>query len=1712
MTITVNPTITPTFAAMGPYCPGASFGPLPTTSTNGITGTWSPAINNSATTTYTFTPSAGQCANTTTMTITINSNITPTFAALGSYCSGASFGPLPTTSNNGITGTWSPAINNTATTTYTFTPSVGLCATTTTMTIIVNPNTTPTFAAMGPYCSGTSIGPLPTTSINGITGTWSPAINNTSTTTYTFTPTSGLCANSVTLTITIDPNITPTFTALGPYCSGASFGPLPTTSLNGITGTWSPAINNTATTTYTFTPTVGLCATNTTMTIVVDPNITPNFTALGPYCSSASFGPLPTTSLNGITGTWSPAINNTATTTYTFTPTVGLCATNATMTVVVDPNITPTFAALGPYCSGASIGPLPTTSINGITGTWSPAINNTATTTYTFTPTAGLCATTATMTIVVDPNITPTFTTIGPFCSGASFGPLPNTSTNGITGTWSPAINNTATTTYTFTPTAGLCATTTTMTIVVDPNITPTFTALGPYCSGASLGPLPTTSINGITGTWSPAFNNTATTTYTFTPTAGLCATNTTMTIVISTNITPTFTALGPYCSGASFGPLPATSLNGITGTWSPAINNTATTTYTFTPTTGQCAITATMTIVVDPNITPTFTALGPYCSGASIGSLSTTSDNGITGTWSPAIDNTTTTTYTFTPTAGLCATNATMTIVVDPNITPTFTALGPFCSGVSFGPLPNTSTNGITGTWSPAINNTATTTYTFTPTAGLCATTATMTIVVDPNITPTFTALGPFCSGASFGPLPTTSTNGITGTWSPAINNTATTTYTFTPTAGLCATITTMTIVVSTNITPTFTALGPYCSGASFGPLPTTSLNGITGTWSPAINNTATTTYTFTPTTGQCATNQTLNIVVNSNPTVNAGADTAIGSCSYSNYVMNPTPTGTIVTWNWTGAGINPTNTQNPIAHPTTATNYIVTVTDNNGCTASDNIFINVRPLPTATTGADVSIGSCPLSDTTLYGVGTGAGPLSYTWSPSTGITPIPPSGQNVLAKPNATTTYILTVTDRFGCTAIDNIIVTVNPLPTAEAGINDTIGSCASSSITLHGTGTGTGTLGYSWSPTAGLTTPNSQNTIAKPTTTTTYQLTVRDVYGCTAADNVTVNVNVFSVDAGPNADRGSCNTSTAILNGNPNGIGPYSGISWTPTNGLSTTINYSPVTATPSSTTTYTLTMTDAFGCTASDYVIVTVHPLPNVDAGYNDSIGSCVSSTATLNGNATGSSPFVYLWSPPGGLSNTNISNPIAKPNTTAVYTLTVTDNYSCTASDNVTIIVKPLPTTTAGADTTIGYCNTSVALLSGAGSGTATLNYSWTPTTGITSVNSPVTNAKPSITTTYILTITDRFGCTATDNVTVNISTVAADAGNDIALGTCAGSSGQMNASATGTGPFTFNWSPPTGLSQTNIPNPNAQPGITTNYSVVVTDFFGCSATDAMVASVNIFDETVLHFTMIPDQGCQPLTTTFGFTPNAEIVPDSWLWDFGDNSSTNHTSTELNPVYTFVNIGNYIVTLTVTSIYGCTVSYSDTVRVSRKPIAAFVNHPEVGSSDNPRIDFSDQSSYANHWLWNFGDPGSGIDNISTTTNAVHIFSDTGLFKVILIVSNAEGCSDTAERYITIYQDFTFFIPNAITPNEDKDNEVFLPQGVGYRTQGYLMLIFDRWGKQLFKNENVYKGWDAISPNGKPYPQGVYTYLITVFEESGKKHIFKGVITVVSPDHN
>ena len=335
---------------------------------------------------------------------------------------------------------------------------------------------------------------------------------------------------------------------------------------------------------------------------------------------------------------------------------------------------------------------------------------------------------------------------------------MPNQSNNNpaITGTWSPAIINTGTigsTIYTFTPATGQCAVTTTITIqITAPNIVTTFTQIAPICQGNIAPILNNVSNNLIQGTWIPAIINTeviGSSTYVFTPNANQCSSIFNMIINITAPINiPLFTQIIPICQGDSAATLPNISTNLINGTWSPTLINTSiagSNIYTFTPTNGQCAQTQTMTVQVLLRVTPTFNPIiTSICKKElNVPVLSAISNNGITGTWSPAIVSSAVVgdiIYTFTPDATFCATKPTVTITTfEPTVTPLFDNVSrSICYGKAIPILPNASQNltPVVGIWSPSIvNPTVTGTYTFTSNAGQCAKDLTIKITYVPEI-----------------------------------------------------------------------------------------------------------------------------------------------------------------------------------------------------------------------------------------------------------------------------------------------------------------------------------------------------------------------------------------------------------------------------------------------------------------------------------------------------------------------------------------------------------------------------------------------------------------------------------------------------------------------------------------------------------------------------------------------------------------------------------------------------------------------------------------------------------------------------------------------------------------------------------------------------------------------------------------------------------------
>ena len=393
----------------------------------------------------------------------------------------------------------------------------------------------------------------------------------------------------------------------------------------------------------------------------------------------------------------------------------------------------------------------------------------------------------------------------------------------------------------------------------------------------------------------------------------------------------------------------------------------------------------------------------------------------------------------------------------------------------------------------------------------------------------------------------------------------------------------------------------------------------------------------------------------------------------------------------------------------------YTVSVVDPDACASNvDTLPIFVLAPPVDTFIHNVSI--CHGSSIRIGDTATGAGPpFIYAWTPATGLDH--PDSAEPIATPLTTTTYYLFVTDTNGCQTEDSVTVQVNPLPRVNAGGNKTI--CYGDSTSIGGTATlGTPPFVYHWSPANGLSNITQPVVTAFPPDSTKYFLQVTDINGCEATDSVIVAVNPLPhppvlvnehVCLGFGVQIGGLATFGKV---------PYQ-YSWSPATGLSSPNIAEPM-ASPTSTTSYTLTITDADGCdtTASQIVTVFVPPFPIITA--DSTVAYCATDSALLD---AGPGYVSYLWS--NGRSGQAIHAGAG------TYTVTVTDSNGCSGTSAPLTItpVAPPPALISGPtsecpNSVTGYhsedqgiASYTWSLLSGgtiqSGQGTDSLTVDWT---------------------------------------------------------------------------------------------------------------------------------------------------------------------------------------------------------------------------------------------------------------------------------------------------------------------------------------------------------------------------------------------------------------
>jgi len=179
-------------------------------------------------------------------------------------------------------------------------------------------------------------------------------------------------------------------------------------------------------------------------------------------------------------------------------------------------------------------------------------------------------------------------------------------------------------------------------------------------------------------------------------------------------------------------------------------------------------------------------------------------------------------------------------------------------------------------------------------------------------------------------------------------------------------------------------------------------------------------------------------------------------------------------------------------------------------------------------------------------------------------------------------------------------------------------------------------------------------------------------------------------------------------------------------------------------------------------------------------------------------------------------------------------------------------------------------------------------------------------------------------------------------------------------------------------------------------------------------------------------------------------------------------------------------------YG-TVADSIFIEVLPAPVSDFYWSPAQLTIFDMRVNFTDASTNAINWQWNLGDSITSLEQ-----NLQHTYSSAGIYNVSLVTTNDVGCTDTLVKQLEIENIITAYVPNSFTPNGDGKNDNF--GLIGFSTGGYEMSIFNRWGQVIFTSSGAFDTWNGKSSGGSASPQGVYSYLIRINNDTSKKPIF------------
>jgi gliding motility-associated-like protein len=814
---------------------------------------------------------------------------------------------------------------------------------------------------------------------------------------------------------------------------------------------------------------------------------------------------------------------------------------------------------------------------------------------------------------------------------------------------------------------------------------------------------------------------------------------------------------------------------------------------------------------------------------------------------------------------------------------------------------------------------------------------------------------------------------------------------------------------------------------------------------------------------------------------------------------------TGTNIVYTWTdeqGQVIGNT----PMVNVTTSGTFTLSVmnTDNGCSTNAEVIIIPDENIPSAIASNPDEL-TCTIVEVLLSGTGSTSvsGALTYEWQDA---------ANNILANTedimvNAPGWYTLVITDpNNGCT--DEISVEVPQdiiAPTANAGTADLI-TCTVPAVELSGSGIGNN-LSYEWFNASNISLGNT------PTISVaaigTYTLVVTDgSNGCVSSATVSVMADDDLPDAIANVNEWlTCITDVVQVSALGSSSGSDISYQWLNPQGLSlgsaTTIDVS----NPGL---YTLIVTDQNNnCVAQTTVLVQENetpPQPDINAIGASSI-DCDNLQVVLD--ATSSTPagsLNFQWSTLNGNIVGSTTGPQIDANEAGVYTLLVTNTINgCTETSSFEVeIDQAVPNVNIAAPPVLTCLLTSFNLNTNGTSTNGNFSYTWT-----NNISAGQGTLTPTITNpgTYTLTVVNEDnGCESSESISVteNVATpdAAAATGDEL---DCVTPSVELSGSGSSQGAgFTYQWTGPGILSGANGLSPDVNaPG---NYQLLVTNTNnGC--TEVAVTEVSENEDMPSAAALVPEPplcfggigGLAVVAITGGAPPYTYSI---------DEGLTYYPDSTFN-----VPSGTY--TVWIQDAIGC--EYQQDIYVPQPlPVEVQVGSPDVQvGSDVVRLQLgagTQLQAFTNipNWaidsiIWTPTDSLSCTDCLNPYANP----TSTTTYRVTIV--NENGCDDFAEIRVEIDKDRKVYIPNAFSPNDDGDNDLFMiyASEIGIKQINYFQ-VYSRWGEMIYQAENFQpndpaNGWGGLF-RGEMMNPGVFVYWAEVEFVDGFKGFYKGDVTL------